>query len=119
MPIAGRAAALSIRVMKHSSDVESIQWRSSTTNRNGRRWAPLRMSWRSASKVRALMAEVVSVARASVPSEMPNRRSTYGRTPAGSIPICRIPSRIFPATTSALSPSASRKLDRRMSRIGK
>ena len=86
MPIAGSAAALSIRVVKHSSDVESIQWRSSTTNRIGRRCAPLRMSWRSASKVRALTAEVVSAASASVPSEMPNRRKRYGTAPAGSIP---------------------------------
>ena len=119
MPIAGSPAALSIKVVKHSSDVESIQWRSSTTKRIGRRRAPLRMSWRSASKVRALTAEVVSAASASVPSEMPNSRRTYGIAPAGSIPTSWTPARILAAMTSGLSPSAIRKLDRRMSRIGK
>mgnify|MGYP003693575507 CR=1 FL=1 len=43
MHIAGTAAALSISVVKHSSEVESIQWRSSTTNRIGRRRAPCRI----------------------------------------------------------------------------
>ena len=64
------------------------------------------MSWRSASKVRALTAEVVSAASASVPSGMPNRRKTYGTAPAGSIPTSWIPARIFAAMTSGPSPSA-------------
>ncbi len=74
MHIAGAPAALSISVVRHSSEVESIQWRSSMTKRIGRRRAPCRTSWRSTSKVRAFTAGGVSAASASVPSGMPKSR---------------------------------------------
>src|SRR5215467_5422613 len=52
--------ALSITAARHSSDTLSIHCRSSTTNTIGRRLLPIRVRWRRASNVLALIAPGVN-----------------------------------------------------------
>src|SRR5215471_15653633 len=76
---------------RHSSDTLSIHCRSSTTNMMGRRLLPIRVRWRRASNVLALIAPGVNPARRSVPSVMPKRSRKYGAHSTGSISTCLQP----------------------------
>jgi hypothetical protein len=109
----------STREATYSSEVRSIQWRSSMTMISGRARLALRLIWRRISKVRALIASGLRVSSGAAPSFTPSRWRRQDIDAAASIPSWPSAAATFARIASGMSVSRIPQLPRTRSSSGR